>query len=151
VLSGLSVFLSVLLRDCLPLPSLKRLIVDGELHPFRLETLTRYVNDILDGASDMEEIDIRCNLPLLSIESILKHRTHLRILRIQDPSGWWDGNRSYGRVLYRALSITDLTRLRDSCPWLKDVSLELIVDEHKVSLLPGPQFYALILPNNFLF
>ena len=99
----------------------------------------------------MEEIDIRCNLPLLSIESILKHRTHLRILRIQDPSGWWDGNRSYGRVLYRALSITDLTRLRDSCPRLKDISLELVVNEHNVSLLPGPQFYALILPNNFLF
>jgi len=150
VLSGLSVFLSVLPRDCLP--SLKRLIVDGELHPFRLETLTRYVNDILDGASDMEEIDIGCNLPLLSIESILKHGTHLRILRIQDPSGWWDGNHSYGRVLYRALSIADLTRLRDSCPRLKDISLELVVDEHNnVSLLPGPQFYALILPTNFLF
>jgi hypothetical protein len=132
-LTGLSVFLSVLPRDCLP--SLKRLIVDGELNLARLETLTPYVNDILMGASDMEEIDIRCNLPLLSIESILKHGTHLRILRIQDPSGWWDGNHSYGRVLYRALSIADLTRLRDSCPRLKDISLELVVDEHNVSHL----------------
>jgi hypothetical protein len=151
MLIGLSEFLSVLPRDCLP--SLKRLIVDGELHPFRLETLTPYVNDILDGASDMEEIDIRCNLPSLSIESILKHGTHLRILRIQDPSGWWDGNRRcdpHGGVLYRALSIADLTRLRDSCPRLKDISLELVVNEHNVSLLPGPQFYALILPTHFL-
>jgi hypothetical protein len=151
VLTGLSLFLSVFPRD--RLPSLKRLIVDGELHPSRLEALTLFVNDILDGASDMEEIDIRCNLPLLSIESILKHGTHLRILRIQDPSGWWDGNRRhdpYGGVLYWALSIEHLTRLRDSCPRLKDISLDLVVDEHNVSLLLGPQFYALTLPTNFL-
>jgi hypothetical protein len=152
VLTGLSLFLAAFPRDCLP--SLKRLIVDGELHPSRLEALTPFVNDILDGASDMEEIDIRCNLPLLSIESILKHGTHLRILRIQDPTGWWDGNRRYdpyGGVLYRALSLADLTRLRDSCPRLKNMSLDLVVTEHNVSLLPDPQFHALILPTNFLF
>jgi hypothetical protein len=129
---GLASFLEALPRDSLP--RLKKLILDGETNPALLEDLTPHVNHLLDQASEMEEIDIRCNLHLLSMESILKHGSHLRILRIQDISDFWDGSRTYGHPLYRALSVADLTRIRDCCPRLKDMSLDLDGSEHGVGL-----------------
>ena len=94
------------------------------------DTRTQFLNSVMHHvpANQIEEIDLKCHLPSLSIHALSRHGHSLQVLHLLDASGFEvDG------TVTPTTSITDLEILRSTCPNLKVATLGINVQSADVS------------------
>ncbi|KUJ07488.1 uncharacterized protein LY89DRAFT_691592 [Mollisia scopiformis] len=112
---GFSGFLKILPQN--RFPSLSRLVVK-RVYAWDSD-VTHEINQIIAGTHYLEEIEVVCHLPDLALDSIMKQGANLRVLKI-------NGFASFAiSGSYPTISVSELSKLRDSCKGLKELSLDL--------------------------
>lgn len=105
---------------CLPeIPTLKYLTVRDKPH-FWLDRPKWSALPLVLGTRILQELDITCEFAAYLLKSVVKHAANLTVLRLHDHRQFSVPDNHCPTV-----SLEDLRSLRDNCPRLKEVSLDL--------------------------
>ncbi|KAG4433419.1 hypothetical protein IFR05_011105 [Cadophora sp. M221] len=113
-------FFSSLQRD--GLQELRTITVTAPFHlhfPLIRESLTQHLDHFIAGGHKLEELKLKCNVPLLRITSISNH-SELRILNVHDYTGF-----RYEQEICPSFSVADIAVLGESCSKIRELSLDL--------------------------